>query len=175
MKLSTEYIVKHLDKYLTEENGDWNQFNGGWTFGRKHEIKKYVYAIMPFFESDGKIYANKVIKGFIINGFNGIQFTSLEISGPRNKYYGKYVPLTYNRDESRRYYCEHFALFDTKSEAQEALKILVDSKQNDVLNKQIMTIKNEIVNLQNKLKIKQEKLDTLIKKLNNHYENCLDR
>ena len=175
MKLSTEYIVKHLDKYLTEENGDWNQFNGGWTFGRKHEIKKYVYAIMPFFESDGKICTNKVIKGFIINGFNGIQFTSSEISGPHNTYYGKYVSLTCTRDELCRSYCEHFALFDTKSEAQEALKILVDSKQNDVLNKQIMTIKNEIVNLQNKLKIKQEKLDTLIKKLNNHYENCLDR
>ena len=167
MKLSTEYIVKHLDEYLTEENGDWNQIHGGWTLDRKHEIKKYVYAIMPFFESDGKIYANKVIKGFIINGFNGIQFTSLEISGPRNTYYGKYVSLTDNRNA----YCEHFALFDTKSEAQEALKTLVDSKQNDVLNRQIMTIKNEIYNLQNKLKIKQEKLDTLIKKLNNHYEN----
>ena len=91
MKLSTEYIVKHLDEYLTEENGDWNQIHGGWELGHKHEIKKYVYAIMPFFESDGKISANKVIKGFIINGFNGIEFTSLEISGPRNKYYGKYV------------------------------------------------------------------------------------
>ena len=50
MKLSTEYIVKHLDEYLTEENGDWNQIHGGWTLGHKHEIKKYVYAIMPFFE-----------------------------------------------------------------------------------------------------------------------------
>lgn len=167
MKLSTEYIVKHLDEYLTEENGDWNQIHGGWTLDHKHEIKKYVYAIMPFFESNGKIYANKVIKGFIINGFNGITFTSLEISGPRNKYYGKYVPLTYTRNESCRYYCEHFALFNTKSEAQEALKTLVDSKQNDILNKQIMTIKNEITNLQNKLKIKQEKLDALMKKLNN--------
>ena len=167
MKLSTEYIVKHLDKYLTEENGDWNQIHGGWTLDHKHEIKKYVYAIMPFFESDGKICANKVIKGFIINGYhNDITFTSSEISGPRNKYYGKYVPLTYNRDESRRYYCEHFALFDTKSEAQEALKILIASKQNDILNKQIMIIKIEIANLQNKLKIKQEKLDTLMKKLN---------
>ena len=166
MKLSTEYIVKHLDKYLTEENGDWNQFNGGWTFGRKHEIKKYVYAIMPFFESDGKICTNKVIKGFIINGFNGIQFTSSEISGPHNTYYGKYVSLTCTRDELCRSYCEHFALFDTKSEAQEALKILIASKQNDILNKQIMIIKIEISNLQNKLKIKQEKLDTLMKKLN---------
>ena len=166
MKLSTEYIVKHLDEYLTEENGDWNEIHGGWTLDHKHEIKKYVYAIMPFFESDGKIYTNKVIKGFIINCFNGISFTSLEISGPRNKYYGKYVPLTYTRNESCRHYCEHFALFDTKSEAQEALKTLVDSKQNDILNKQIMTIKNEITNLQNKLKIKQEKLDTLMKKLN---------
>ena len=169
MKLSTEYIVKHLDEYLTEENGDWNQIHGGWTLDHKHEIKKYVYAIMPFFESDGKIYANKVIKGFIINGFNGIQFTSLEISGPRNTYYGKYVPLTCTRDESYCEYCEHFALFDTKSEAQEALKIIVASKQNDILNKQMLTIKNEIADLQNKLKIKQEKLDTLIKKLNNHY------
>ena len=122
---------------------------------------------MPFFESDGKICANKVIKGFIINGFNGIQFTSLEISGPRNTYYGKYVPLTYTRDELCRHYCEHFALFDTKSEAQEALKILITSKQNDVINRQIMTIKNESDNLQNKLKIKQEKLDALMKKLNN--------
>ena len=166
MKLSTEYIIKHLDEYLTEENGDWNQIHGGWTLGYKHEIKKYVYAIMPFFESDGKIYANKVIKGFIINGFNGIQFTSLEISGPRNTYYGKYVPLTCTRAELRRIYCENFALFDTKSEAQEALKILVASKQNDVLNRQMLTIKNEIVDLQNKLKIKQEKLDALMKKLN---------
>ena len=167
MKLSTEYIVKHLYKYLTEENGDWNQIHGGWTLDRKYEIKKYVYAIMPFFESDGKIYANNVIKGLLINGFNGIQFTSLEISGPRNTYYGKYVSLTDNRNA----YCENFALFDTKSEAHEALKTLLASKQNDVLKRQIMTIKNEIANLQNKLKIKQEKLDTLIKKLNNHYEN----
>ena len=30
-----------------------------------------------------------------------------------------------------------------------------------------VTIKNEIANLQNKLKIKQEKLDALMKKLNN--------
>ena len=168
MKLSTEYIVKHLDEYLTEENGDWNQIHGGWELGRKHEIKKYVYAIMPFFESDGKISANKVIKGFIINGFNGIEFTSLEISGPRNKYYGKYVPLTCTRDVSRsRSYCEHFALFDTKSEAQEALKMIVASKQNDILNKQMLIIKNEIADLQNKLKIKQEKLDAIMKKLNN--------
>ena len=167
MKLSTEYIVKHLDEYLTEENGDWNQIHGGWTLDRKHEIKKYVYTIMPFFESDGKIHTNKVIKRFIINGFNGIEFTSLEISGPRNTYYGKYVPLTDNRNA----YCEHFVLFDTKSEAKEALKTLLALKQNDILNKQIMTIKNEIANLQNKLKIKQEKLDTLIKKLNNNYEN----
>ena len=167
MKLSTEYIVKHLDEYLTEENGDWNKIHGGWTLGHKHEIKKYVYAIMPFFESNGKICANKVIKGFIINGYyNDITFTSLEISGPRNTYYGKYVPLTYTRDELRRIYCEHFALFDTKSEAQEALKVLVASKQNDTLNRQMLTIKNEIANLQNKLKIKQEKLDTLMKKLN---------
>lgn len=167
MKLSTEYIVKHLDEYLTEENGDWNQIHGGWTLGHKHEIKKYVYAIMPFFESDGKISANKVIKGFIINGFNGIEFTSLEISGPRNKYYGKYVPLTCTHDVSCRSYCEHFALFDTKSEAQEALKMIVASKQNDILNKQMLIIKNEIADLQNKLKIKQEKLDALMKKLNN--------
>ena len=164
MKLSTEYIVKHLDEYLTEENGDWNKIHGGWTLGHKHEIKKYVYAIMPFFESDGKIRVNKVIKGFIINGFNGIQFTSSEISGSHNTYYGKYVSLTCTRDELCRSYCEHFALFDTKSEAQEALKILVASKQNDILNKQIITIKIEIANLQNKLKIKQEKLDNLMKK-----------
>lgn len=166
MKLSTKYIVKHLDEYLTEENGDWNQIHGGWTLDHKHEIKKYVYAIMPFFESDGKIYANKVIKGFIINRFNDIQFTSSEISGPHNKYYGKYVPLTCTRKELYRSCCEHFMLFDNKSEAQEALKTLLASKQNDILNKQIMTIKNEIDNLQNKLKIKQEKLDTLMKKLN---------
>ena len=167
MKLSTEYIVKHLDEYLTEENGDWNQIHGGWTLGHKHEIKKYVYAIMPFFESDGKICANKVIKGFIINGYhNDITFTSSEISGPHNTYYGKYVSLTCTRAELCRIYCEHFALFDTKSEAQEALKVLVASKQNDVINKQVMTIKNEIANLQNKLKIKQEKLDALMKKLN---------
>ena len=166
MKLSTEYIVNHLDEYLTEENGDWNQIHGGWNLDRKHEIKKYVYAIMPFFESDGKICANKVIKVFIINGFNGIQFTSSEISGPHNMYYGKYVQLTCTHNELCRSYCEHFALFDTKSEAQEALKTLLASKQNDVLNRQIMTIKNEIDNLQNKLKIKQEKLDTLMKKLN---------
>lgn len=166
MKLSTEYIAKHLGEYLTEENGDWNQIHGYWTLDRKHKIKKYVYAIMPFFESDGKICANKVIKGFIINGFNGIQFTSSEISGPHNTYYGKYVSLTCTRDELCRSYCEHFTLFDTKSEAQEALKILVDSKQNDIINKQIMTIKIEIANLQNKLKIKQEKLDNLMKKLN---------
>ena len=165
MKLSTEYIVKHLDEYLTEENGDWNQIHGEWTLGHKHEIKKYVYAIMPFFESDGKICANKVIKGFIINGFNGIEFTSLEISGPRNKYYGKYVPLTCTSDVLRSY-CEHFALFDTKSEAQEALKMIVASKQNDILNKQMLTIKNEIADLQNELKIKQEKLDAIMKKLN---------
>ena len=165
MKLSTEYIVKHLDEYLTEENGDWNQIHGGWELGHKHEIKKYVYAIMPFFESDGKISANKVIKGFIINGFNGIEFTSLEISGPRNKYYGKYVPLTCTSDGLRSY-CEHFALFDTKSEAQEALKMIVASKQNDILNKQMLTIKNEIADLQNELKIKQEKLDAIMKKLN---------
>ena len=136
-----------------------------------HEIKKFVYAIMPFFKSNGKICANKVIKGFIINGFNGIQFTSSEISGPHNTYYGKYVSLACTRAELRRIYCENFALFDTKSEAQEALKILVASKQNDILNKQIMIIKIEIANLQNKLKIKQEKLDTIIKKLNNNYEN----
>lgn len=166
MKLSTEYIIKHIDEYLTKENGDWNQIHGGWSYGNKHEIKKYVYAIMPFFESDGKICANKVIKGFIINGFNGIQFTSSEISGPRNRFYGKYVPLTCTSDELRRSYCEHFALFDTKSEAQEALKMIVASKQNDILNKQMMVIKNEIDNLQNKLKIKLEELDTLIKKLN---------
>lgn len=166
MKLSTEYIVKHLDEYLTEENGDWNQIHGGWTLGHKHEIKKYVYAIMPFFESNGKICANKVIKGFIINRFNDIQFTSSEISGPRNRFYGKYVPLTCTSDELRRSYCEHFALFDTKSEAQEALKMIVASKQNDILNKQMLTIKNEIADLQNKLKIKQEKLDALMKKLN---------
>ena len=169
MKLSTEYIIKHIDEYLTEENGDWNQIHGGWeewTLGHKHEIKKYVYAIMPFFESDGKICANKVIKGFIINGFNGIEFTSLEISGPRNTYYGKYVPLTCTRDELCKSYCEHFALFDTKSEAQEALKMIVASKQNDILNKQMLTIKNEIADLQSKLKIKQEKLDALMKKLN---------
>ena len=166
MKLSTEYIVNHLDEYLTEENSDWNQIHGGWTCGNKHEIKKYVYAIMPFFEKNGKICANKVMKGFIINGFNSIQFTSSEISGPRNRYYGKYVPLTCTRDELCRSYCEHFALFDTKNEAQEALKLLVDSKQNDILNRQMMVIKNEIANLQNKLKIKQEELDTLMKKLN---------
>lgn len=166
MKLSTEYIIKHIDEYLTKENGDWNQIHGGWSYGNKHEIKKYVYAIMPFFESDGKICANKVIKGFIINGFNGIQFTSSEISGPRNRFYGKYVPLTCTSDELRRSYCEHFALFDTKSEAQEALKMIVASKQNDILNKQMMVIKNEIADLQNKLKIKQEKLDALMKKLN---------
>lgn len=166
MKLSTEYIIKHIDEYLTEENGDWNQIHGGWSYGNKHEIKKYVYAIMPFFESDGKICANKVIKGFIINGFNGIQFTSSEISGPRNRFYGKYVPLTCTSDELRRSYCEHFALFDTKSEAQEALKMIVASKQNDILNKQMMVIKNEIDNLQNKLKIKLEELDILMKKLN---------
>ena len=79
MKLSTEYIVKHLDEYLTEENGDWNQIHGGWTLGHKHEIKKYVYAIMPYFDDNGKISCNKVIKGFIINDYNGILFTSLEI------------------------------------------------------------------------------------------------
>lgn len=63
-------------------------------------------------------------------------------------------------------YIENFAMFDTKSEAQEALKVLVASKKNDVLNRQMLTIKNEIADLQNKLKIKQEKLDAIMKKLN---------
>lgn len=184
MKLTTEYIFEHLDEYCTDtyeiivdsnghtfKNSLWNHIHGGWDLGKSKLIKKDVYAIMPYFDNNGKISCNKVLKGFITEWYpsenkENLIFTSLDIIGPHNTYHGKSVRFSNLADSCYSEYIENFAMFDTKSEAQEALKILVASKQNDVLNRQILTIKNEIADLQNKLKMKQEKLDALMKKLN---------
>lgn len=183
MKLTTEYIFEHLDEYCTDtyetivdinghafKNSLWNHIHGGWDLGKPKPIKKDVYAIMPYFDNNGKISCNKVIKGFIIEWYpsenkENLIFTSLDIIGPHNTYHGKSVRFSNLADSCYSEYIENFAMFDCIKEAKEALKKCIKDNEKSTLEKQLNVINKEINKLQYDLNRKIDIKENIIKKL----------
>lgn len=187
MKLTPEYIFEHLDEYYTDtyetikynggtfKNSKWNHVHGGWKSGIGiPKIKKDIYAIMPYFDSDGTIRCNKVIKGFITEWFQSKDkenfiFTSLDIVGPYNKYYGRSIPLIIPEDNGmygRKEYLKHFMMFDDIKEAKAALKNIVKDNEKTTLENQLKILDKEINDIQYELNRKIEVKENLTKKLN---------
>lgn len=184
MQLTGEYILNNLYEYYTDtyeefnyngevfKNSKWNSTHGGWKSGVGiPEIKKTVYAIMPYFDSDGTVRCNKVLTGFITEWFpskdkENFIFTSNDIAGPYKKYYGKNVPLSIPENHGYKEYLENFMMFDDLYEAKDALKKVIAENKKNMLQNQIKVVEKEIEDLKNDLNRKIERLEELNKELN---------
>ncbi len=150
MQLTGEYILNNLYEYYidpydtinynarTIKNSKWNSIHGGWQSGAGiPEIKKTVYAIIPYFDSEGTVRCNKVLTGFITEWFpkgkENYIFTSNDIEGPYNKYHGKNVPLIIPENHDYKEYLENFMMFDDLFEAKDALKKVIAENKKDIL------------------------------------------